>query len=94
MEHPSLIRIQQRDGSLIIHLDPPTLLLITIPKRQLPPTLTLRRRQPQPHKMAARCRGRMVRIFGAGMQNVRVRDELDVADLEDHVQGVCVAGFF
>lgn len=36
----------------------------------------------------------MVRVRGASVQDVRVGDELDIADVEDHVQGQTLGGFF
>lgn len=36
----------------------------------------------------------MVLIGRAGVENMRVRQELDVANFEDHVQGEFVAGVF
>ena len=65
-----------------------------IAKRQPPTALTLRRRQPQPHQMPPRRRGRMVRVLRARVQDVLVGEELDVADFEDHVQGEALAGRF
>jgi len=63
-------------------------------ERQLPASLGLRRRQPQTHKVPARRRRRVVSISRAAVQGVRVAEELDVADLEDHVQRQAHAGFF
>lgn len=63
-------------------------------ERQLPTSLRLRRRQPQTHKVSAGCRRRVVGVGGAAVQGVRVAEELDVADLEDHVQRQAHAGFF
>ena len=78
---------------MVINLDPTALLLNTIPERQPPAALALRRGQPQPHQVAARGGGCVVRVGGAGVQDVRVGKELDVADVEDHVQRELVAGF-
>ena len=36
----------------------------------------------------------MIRVLGPRMQHLRVGDELDVADFEDHVQGEALAGCF
>ena len=36
----------------------------------------------------------MILVLGSGMQNLGVGDELDIANLEDHVQGEALAGCF
>lgn len=89
-----LLGIQKSNRSLVINLNSTSLLLITIPERQLPATLILRRRQPKTHKVATGGRGCMIRVCGAGMQNVRIRQELNITDIEDHVQRQAHTGFF
>lgn len=83
-----LISIQPRDRWGIIDLNPTALPLIGIGEWQPPPTLADGRAQPQAHEVAARHARvrRVVGVGGAGVQDVRVGDKLDVADLEDHVQ--------
>ena len=87
-------RIQKRNRNLIIDLDTTPLLLITIPEGQLPATLTLRCRQPKTHKVAAGGRRRVIRVLSAGMQDVRIRQELNITNIEDHVQRQTHAGCF
>lgn len=63
-------------------------------ERQFPASLGLRRRQPQTHEVPARRRGSVVGVGRAAVQGVRIAEELDVADLEDHVQRQAHAGLF
>jgi hypothetical protein len=44
--------------------------------------------------MASGSWGWVVNVCGAGVQNVGVGDELDVADFEDHVESETLAGGF
>jgi hypothetical protein len=81
-----ILSIQRRPRRLIVQLNPAPLLVRRIRERQLPTSLRLRRRQPQPHKVPARRRRRMIRVSSPAVQDVRVREELDIANLEDHVQ--------
>ena len=88
-----LLRIQRTNRRIIINLDPPPLLLPTIMKRQFPPPFLLRGAQPQPHEMPPRCRRRVVLVRRPRVQDVVVGQELDVADVEDHVEGQPLTGF-
>ena len=83
-----LISIQPRDGRGIIDLDAASLALIGVGEGQSPTTLAERGAQPQAHEVATGHAGvrAVVPVGGAGVQGVGVGDELDVADVEDHVQ--------
>lgn len=89
-----LLGIQKSNRSLIINLNSTSLLLIAIPEGQLPATLILRRCQPKTHKVATGGRGCMIRVRSAGVQNVRIRQELNITDIKDHVQRQANTGFF
>ena len=57
-----------------------------------PATLVLRCAQPQPHQVPAR-RWRWEVLVGCpGVEDVVVRQELDVADIQDHVKSETQAG--
>jgi hypothetical protein len=89
-----ILSIQRRPRRLIIQLNPTPLLMRRISKRQLPAPFSLRRRQPQPHKMSARRWRRMIRVRRPTMQHVRVCEELDIADFENHMQRQAHARIF
>lgn len=36
----------------------------------------------------------MIRVCGTGVQNVRIRQELNITDIKDHVQRQAHTGFF
>lgn len=61
-------------------------------KGKLPATLGLRRSEPQPHEVPSGRWRLVVGVSCARVQDVRVGNELNVADLEDHVQGEAHAG--
>jgi len=61
---------------------------------QFPATLFLWRAQPQPHQVAAGSWRRVVLVLSTGMEHMLVRQNLDVADIEDHMQGEFEAGVF
>lgn len=58
----------------------------TILERPLPTTLTLGSGQPEPQEVTPRCRRRVVGVSGSRVENMCIGDELNVTDLEDHVQ--------
>lgn len=87
-----LLRIQRRHRRGVVDLDAAPLLLVAVPEGQLPAALVLRRREPEAHQVPAGRGGRVVGVRRAGVQDVRVGQELDVADVEDHVQREAVAG--
>lgn len=59
---------------------------------QLPATLVLWCAQPQPHQMSAGRWWWVVLVCCPGMQNMVVRQELDVTDIQYHVQGEAQTG--
>jgi hypothetical protein len=83
---PTLLRVLWCNRRRVINLNPSPLLLPTIMEWQLPTTLVLRRAQPQSHQMPARCGWREVLVRSPRMQHVVIRQELDVANVENHVQ--------
>lgn len=64
------------------------------PKTATSTPFTLRRGEPQPHQVPSWCRRRIVLVRGTSMQNVHVRQKLDVADFEDHMQRKTLRRFF
>lgn len=71
---------------MIVDLNASPLLLPTIMKRQLPAALILGRAQPQTHEMPPRRWRRVVLVRRARVQDVVVRQELDISNIEDHMQ--------
>lgn len=91
---PRLLRIQRRHGRVVVNLDPSPLLLLAVVERQFPSALLLRRAQPQPHQVTPRRWRRKVLVRCAGMQDVVVGQELDVANVENHVQREALGRLF
>lgn len=89
-----LLRIQRCHRRVIVDLDAAPLLLLAVVERQLPPAFLLGRAQPQPHQVAPRRRRRIVLVRRAGVQDVVVGQELDVANVKDHVQREALARLF
>lgn len=81
-----LLGIVWRNGRCVIDLDTTPLLVLAVMEGQLPTTLILWCTQPQPHQMPARRWWREVLVRRPGVQNVVVRQELNVANVQDHVQ--------
>lgn len=79
---------------MIVNLNAAPLLLITVLKWHAPASFALWRRQPQPHQVSSRRRRWIVFVGGAGMEDGQVAEELDIPDLEDHMQGFSRANRF
>lgn len=88
----AILSIKRRPRRRVVQLHTTPLLVRRVGERQFPASLGLGRRQPQTHEVPAGRRRRVVGVGRAAVQGVRVAEELDVADLEDHVQRQAHAG--
>lgn len=83
----SLLCIQRSDRRLVIYLDPSSLLFSTVMVRQPPASLIFRSCQPQPHQVSPGGRRGMIGVCSPRVEDMLIRKELDVANLEDHMKG-------
>lgn len=89
---PPLLGIVGRNRRGVINLDATPLLVFAVVEGQLPATLILWCAQPQPHQVSARRWWRVVLVCCPGVQDVVVGQELDVTNVQDHVQSEAQAG--
>lgn len=87
-----LLSVQGRNRRVVVDLDSTTLLVLIIGERQVPATFAVRRREPQSHEMSAGERRSVVLVRSSGVKDVCIGQELNVADLENHVQSKSLAG--
>ena len=87
-----LLGIVRRNWWCIINLDATPLLVFAVMEGQFPTTLVLGCAQPQPHQVPTRRWRWEVFVCCSGVEDVVVRQELDVTDIQDHVKGKAQAG--
>lgn len=86
--------VKRSNRWVVIDLNTTALLVVAVLERQLPSTLTLRCGEPQTHQMASGQWRSVVLVGGSGVENVVVGQELDITNLENHVQRQPHAGVF
>jgi len=82
----TILSVERCPRRRVVQLHATPLLVRRVRERQLPASFSLRRSEPQTHEMSARRRWGIVRVRCAAVQRVCIAEELDVADLKDHVQ--------
>ena len=87
-----LLGIVRSNWWCIIDLNATPLLVFAVMEGQFPTTLVLGCAQPQPHQVPTRRWRWEVFVCCSGVEDVVVRQELDVTDIQDHVKGKAQAG--